>query len=140
MRKLGMKIYIDGKLSSESGCFVPMDLYFSTEENEKLYKVSENCVCISGHECSSSLEGKNFSARWKDVFLHTAEGFSEVYNATEILEAIKGKTFKAIMYYDSDECDSQCEVSIDKITIVDNQETKTIIPNEHYSNPIPINL
>ena len=130
-----MRIYIDGTITQKSERFIPIDLFFSTEENEDLYKVSENCICLSGYECLSSMEGENFSTRWKDVLLTTAENFSDVYNVTEILEAIKGKTLKAIMYYGVDEYDlEQC--NIDRITILDNQGTEVIIPKEYYPAPV----
>ena len=64
-----MRIFMDGTLSEKQGCFLPCELWFATEDCEDNTIVSEDCLCLSGHECESSVDGTKFSCRWKGVSL-----------------------------------------------------------------------
>lgn len=116
-----VRIYIDGHLSTKQETFIPATLWFATENCDDNTEVSEECLCLDGLSCESSIDGNKFSARWKGVEIHYIENGEEIdtenFSLDKFVSLITEKKMRLEnmdAYYDDD-----VFVTITSMSIVD---------------------
>jgi hypothetical protein len=104
-----MRIYLDGKLSTKQETFIPATLWFATEDCDDNTIVSEECLCLDGLTCESSVDGDEFSCRWKGVEIRYIENGEEIetedFSLDKFVSLITEKKMRLEnmdAYYDSD--------------------------------------
>ena len=116
-----MRIYLDGKLSTKQETFLPATLWFATENCDDNTEISEECLCLDGLWCESSVDDNEFSCRWKGVEIHYIENGEEIetedFSLDKFVSLITEKKMRLEnmdAYYDSD-----VFVTITGLSIVD---------------------
>ena len=78
-----MRVYLDGTLTAEQETFLPVSLWFATEDCEDNLTVSETCISLEGIESESFIEGNEFSCRWKGVKLSMLDDNGECITTSD---------------------------------------------------------
>ena len=119
-----MRAYIDGILSTHQDVFIPEDLWFATEDCDDNTVVSEDCICLSGLTCESSVNDGEFSCRWKGVEVTYIDDTgkeveTEDFTVGEFFEMIENKSMRLVnasAYFDTD-----VDVRITEFVLVDGE-------------------
>jgi uncharacterized protein YacL (UPF0231 family) len=116
-----MRVYLDGKLSTKQETFLPAGLWFATENCDDNTEVSEECLRLDGITCESSVDGNEFSCRWKGTEIHYVKNGEEIETEDFTLEEFVSLITEKKMRLENMDAyyDDEVNVTITGLTIVE---------------------
>lgn len=123
-----MRLYLDGKLSTNTETFFPQSLWFASEDCEFDYEVSEECIRLDGLSCEARSRNGEFAARWKGVELvylkrdgNTTEYVeTEDFTLDQFAKMISNKNMRLV---NMDACyDENVNATVTELTISDGND------------------